>query len=63
MFDCGKITGHGKMLYRLGGHYEGEWIDSHYNGLGEQNDVTGKIYKGHFKNDQKHGKGVLNFVQ
>ena len=51
------------MLYRLGGHYEGEWIDNHYNGLGEQNDVTGKIYKGHFKNDQKHGKGVLNFVQ
>ena len=40
------MTGFGKMTYRDGSTYEGEWLDGYQNGNGKINRADGSKYEG-----------------
>lgn len=57
------MTGRGKMTYRDGGIYVGEWLDGLKNGEGRCTASDGSHYEGRFKKDKKHGYGEQSLVK
>ena len=51
------------MVYKLGGYKEGLWVEGQVKGLGVEKDIHGNVFKGQFKNDQKHGRGKINLAE
>jgi hypothetical protein len=43
--------------------YMGEWLRDHWHGEGEYRCCDGKIYRGHFEWNRRHGKGFQEYVQ
>uniref|UniRef100_A0A8C6RY50 MORN repeat containing 1 n=1 Tax=Nannospalax galili TaxID=1026970 RepID=A0A8C6RY50_NANGA len=67
----GKKHGHGKLLFKDGGYYEGEFVDGEITGEGYQHwawsgqgfleDQDGQVYQGSFHGNKKHGHGQMFF--
>ena len=49
----------GKMVYKNGDVYEGEFADNKLNDYGKMIYANGDVYNGHWKNGIKHGQGEL----
>ncbi|KAK8946043.1 hypothetical protein KSP40_PGU014654 [Platanthera guangdongensis] len=54
----GMLHGSGVYYYCRGGMYEGEWINSKFDGHGVETWADGSKYKGQFKKGLSHGFGV-----
>ncbi|XP_070615214.1 MORN repeat-containing protein 1 isoform X1 [Erythrolamprus reginae] len=67
----GKKHGHGKLLFKDGSYYEGEFVDGEIighglrywasTGHGSLTEEDGEIYQGSFHNNKKHGAGKMTF--
>ena len=57
----GKRHGKGKITFRNGTYYEGEWKNDLSHGQGTLTYSDGSIYKGEFKFAKKDGKGTQIF--
>ena len=55
----GRRTGNGKMSYKDGSEYIGQWNDNLKNGHGIMKYANGDVYEGEWKNDKRVGYGVL----
>ena len=68
-FSQGQKQGSGKMIYqkkpgcRARGFYEGEWANDKFNGFGKEGLPNGNIYEGYFKDGQRHGEGLMEYVK
>ncbi len=58
-FVNGWLEGHGKMTWRDGKVYSGEWKASKKHGSGQEKYATGGQYEGQFQEDKKHGIGTM----
>ena len=59
MFKNGMYEGRGRLIFRKGDYYEGEFKDNKANGFGKYVNIKGDIYIGNWVNDQQEGKGEL----
>ncbi|XP_018408585.1 PREDICTED: MORN repeat-containing protein 1 [Nanorana parkeri] len=58
----GKKHGHGKLLFRDGSYYEGEFIHGEITGNGLRYWATsGNKYSGEFEEGELHGHGVMHY--
>ncbi|XP_006539326.1 MORN repeat-containing protein 1 isoform X8 [Mus musculus] len=67
----GKKHGHGKLLFKDGSYYEGEFVDGEITGEGCQHwawsgqgfleDQDGQVYQGSFHDNKRHGRGQMIF--
>lgn len=59
----GVAEGQGTITWDNGSHYEGEWADGMRNGQGTytSTDGDGYVYEGEFKNNERSGKGTMNW--
>ncbi|KAM9299338.1 MORN repeat-containing protein 1 [Gastrophryne carolinensis] len=58
----GKKHGHGKLLFRDGSYYEGEFVHGEITGNGLRYWATsGNKYSGEFEDGELHGHGVLHY--
>ncbi|CAO2590241.1 MORN repeat-containing protein 1 [Lemmus lemmus] len=67
----GKTHGHGKLLFKDGSYYEGEFVDGEITGEGYQHwawsgqgfleDQDGQVYQGSFHDNKRHGRGQMIF--
>ena len=55
------LKGNGKMIYKSGHIYEGNWSNNERNGFGKMTYKSGHIYEGNWLNDEKNGFGYMNF--
>ncbi|MFZ1703438.1 MAG: caspase family protein [Saprospiraceae bacterium] len=53
--------GYGKIKYKNGNQYEGQWVRGKKDGIGSMFFKNGNIFKGDFKNDAAHGNGKMVF--
>ena len=53
------LHGFGKIIYKSGDQYEGEWINDLKSGLGEYQSKDGDLYNGQWKEDKKHNQGTM----
>jgi len=53
------LHGFGKITYKSGDQYEGEWINDLKSGLGEYQSKDGDLYNGQWKEDKKHNQGTM----
>jgi hypothetical protein len=61
-YDHGaKFHGHGRLLYRNGDSYEGEFQENLKHGTGMFRWNDGRQYTGEYRNNQRHGRGVYVF--
>ena len=51
----------GKIIDKYENIYEGEIINGQANGQGTKTYKDGRIYTGIFKNNNRHGKGILSY--
>ena len=59
LFKNGMYDGRGRLIFRKGDYYEGEFKDNKANGFGKYVNIKGDIYIGNWVNDQQEGKGEL----
>ncbi|XP_012886922.1 PREDICTED: MORN repeat-containing protein 1 [Dipodomys ordii] len=58
----GKKHGHGKLLFKDGGYYEGEFVDGEITGEGYQHWAwSGNSYSGHFVLGEPQGRGIMKY--
>ncbi|XP_045155159.1 MORN repeat-containing protein 1 [Echinops telfairi] len=67
----GRQHGHGKLLFKDGSYYEGDFVDGEITGEGRRHwvssghgllvDQDGQVYEGSFHNHRKHGHGHMLF--
>ncbi|XP_069804771.1 MORN repeat-containing protein 1 isoform X2 [Dendropsophus ebraccatus] len=58
----GKKHGHGKLLFRDGSYYEGEFIHGEITGNGQRYwAALGNTYSGEFQDGELHGHGVMKY--
>ncbi|KAM5140338.1 MORN repeat-containing protein 1 [Mantella aurantiaca] len=61
-WEDGKKHGHGKLLFRDGSYYEGEFIHGEITGNGLRYWATsGNFYSGEFHEGELHGHGVMHY--
>lgn len=61
--DTGNRQGKGKMTYKSGNYYEGEFVDNRFHGdKGTYRWVDGDEYNGSWKDGERHGKGRFKSV-
>ena len=53
--------GYGKIIYRNGDIYEGDFINNCFEGKDKYTFTNSSIYEGDFINDKRHGIGKLVF--
>ena len=59
----GKMHGRGKMTWRSGQVYEGEWKDDTRNGCrGKMIYASGNVYEGEWNNDKRNGEGTKTYL-
>ena len=60
----GKVIPHGvgKMVFTVGGTYEGQFLDGVRNGVGKMTYREGGMYEGMFMNDKRQGEGILTYA-
>lgn len=59
-WKMGKATGNGSFFSEKGVHYDGEWLEDQFHGVGtEWFKYDQGCYKGEFKYGKKSGKGVF----
>lgn len=61
MFKNGFKHGKGKILYKDGSWYEGDWIYNKIEGKGNMVDNNGNSYEGDFKDNLKNGIGKCHY--
>ena len=54
-----KKEGRGKMIYKNGGSYQGEWSNDLIDGKGIYNYKNGNKYDGYFFEGKRNGKGIM----
>ncbi|XP_019514003.1 PREDICTED: MORN repeat-containing protein 1 isoform X2 [Hipposideros armiger] len=67
----GKTHGRGKLMFKDGSYYEGEFVDGEIMGEGCRHwassghgclvDQDGQVYRGSFHNNKRHGQGQMAF--
>ncbi|XP_036918046.1 MORN repeat-containing protein 1 isoform X1 [Sturnira hondurensis] len=58
----GKTHGRGKLLFKDGSYYEGEFVDGEISGEGHRHwAVTGNTYSGHFVLGEPQGHGIMKY--
>ena len=50
--------GWGKIVFKDGASYEGEWVLGHAEGNGTFHHMAGEVYRGGFMHNLKHGIGI-----
>jgi hypothetical protein len=62
--STGMPNGKGRLEYdtKKGRWYDGDWIHGRWTGHGRVSNGDGDLYEGGFKNDRKHGTGVMRFA-
>ncbi|XP_075460973.1 MORN repeat-containing protein 1 isoform X3 [Ascaphus truei] len=61
-WKSGKKHGHGKLLFKDGSYYEGEFVNGEINGNGLRYWASsGNIYSGEFRSGELHGHGVMQY--
>ncbi|GAB5371810.1 hypothetical protein AAMO2058_001611700 [Amorphochlora amoebiformis] len=60
MFENGVRHGKGKLLYRTGAMYIGNWKNGQKEGRGRHKNAIGE-YVGEFVKGKRHGKGTMKF--
>ncbi|KAM9034691.1 MORN repeat-containing protein 1 [Sarcophilus harrisii] len=60
----GKKHGHGKLLFKDGSYYDGEFVDGEIIGMGQRYwSSSGNIYSGQFVLGELHGHGVMIYKE
>ncbi|XP_051844732.1 MORN repeat-containing protein 1 isoform X3 [Antechinus flavipes] len=60
----GKKHGHGKLLFKDGSYYDGEFVDGEIFGMGQRYwSSTGNTYTGQFVLGELHGHGVMIYKE
>ncbi|XP_006871840.1 PREDICTED: MORN repeat-containing protein 1 [Chrysochloris asiatica] len=58
----GKKHGHGKLLFKDGSYYEGDFVDGEITGKGRRHwALSGNTYSGQFVLGEPHGQGVMQY--
>lgn len=58
-FDSGRPSGHGKMTFgQDGSSYNGQFKNGCYHGEGKYTSRKGDVFRGHWRNDKRHGYGL-----
>ena len=57
----GQENGKGKMIWKNGDVYEGDWKNGKRTGKGKLTWKNGDKYEGYFKNDELDGEGTLEY--
>ena len=55
------MTGWGRMNYKNGASYFGQWVNNEYNGLGRLIWSNGDSYIGPFSYGSMHGDGIYKY--
>ena len=58
-FKNGKYDGRGRLIFRRGDYFEGEFKNNKANGFGKYVNNNGEIYIGNWVDDKQEGKGEL----
>ena len=59
LFKNGMYDGRGRLIFRKGDYFEGEFKNNKANGFGKYVNINGEIYIGNWVNDKQEGKGEL----
>ena len=59
LFKNGMYDGRGRIIFRNGDYFEGEFKNNKANGFGKYVNVNGEIYLGNWVNDKQEGNGEL----
>jgi hypothetical protein len=51
--------GKGRLVYKSGSAYEGEFKEGYKDGMGTMTYVSGNKYEGNWKSNKKHGYGTM----
>ena len=60
--DMDRQTGYGRIEYRNGDSYEGDWWLGEYDGRGRKEYANGDWYYGGWEEGKMHGKGTFNLA-
>jgi len=59
LFKNGQYEGRGRLIFRKGDYFEGEFQHNKANGFGKYVNIKGEIYIGNWVDDKQDGKGEL----
>ena len=59
LFKKGMYEGRGRLIFRKGDYFEGEFKNNKANGFGKYVNINGEIYIGNWLDDKQEGKGEL----
>ena len=56
------LHGKGKMIYKDGDQYDGDWMNNQRHGAGRMIFANKDIYQGQWSQNEKHGKGTYRYA-
>jgi hypothetical protein len=59
--NTGKPHGTGRLEYKDGGSYQGDWNQGSWSGYGRHVKPNGDVYEGNFFENSKHGMGIYKY--
>lgn len=62
-FWNGRFHGPGRLSYRDGAFFQGQWVQGQLQGQGEHLDALGNRYEGAFVDGQPHGQGIYRSAE